>query len=97
MPIVRRRQQPGDSLGFLFVFLFLFVTVTFVLFLFVAAARHEDRYRKHQEEVKTATVSESAFGKTIMYEGHRWIIWDRSDDIDHHPDCPCRKNQSEKD
>lgn len=93
--MVKSRQQPVDFFGFLFVSAFVFITVAFVLFIFLAATRHEERHRRHEEEVRAATLSESAFGKTIVHDGHWWVEWFGTDGVTHHPDCPCFKKQAE--
>lgn len=56
------------------------------------SAREEGR--ENRRRIQEATVSESEFAKTVIHDGHWWVVWSRG--VNHHPDCPCGKGQAEK-
>lgn len=58
------------------------------------SAREEGR--ENRRRIKEATVSESEFAKTVIHDGHWWVVWYGMETVTHHPDCPCGKGQAEK-
>lgn len=79
----------------MFVLMVLFF-IGMAAFIALAASQAQKRDESREREVREATVSESAFGKTIKHDGHWWVLWNSSDRVSHHPDCPCGKSRAEE-
>lgn len=79
-----------------FIFGLLFLSLVGGCVYFVGSSAVEEA-KENRRRIQEAIVSESEFARTVIHDGHWWIIWSGKENISHHPDCPCGKGgQAEK-
>lgn len=74
-----------------FMLLTILVLSLVVGIVFFAGNSYENAARENGQRRQEFTVSESEFARTIIHDGHWWVVWKWKEDVNHHPDCPCNK------